>query len=109
MVFPCRQGFFAGIFQNLIAMGRSVHRFTTGFRWFCTGFPVLSGQGIWCAAQGDLSQKTGMFQGRREMRIDEAVIRKFRITAADGKSYETNHYALDVAFYIAYQASAAFR
>src|SRR5712671_1784619 len=38
--------------------------------------------------------------------IDEAVIRKFRITAGDGKSYETNHYPLDVAFYVGYRVNS---
>lgn len=38
--------------------------------------------------------------------IDDSVIRKFRITAADGKSYETNHYALDVAFYVGYRVNS---
>ncbi len=37
--------------------------------------------------------------------IDDSVIRKFRITAADGKSYDTNHYALDVAFYVGYRVN----
>jgi hypothetical protein len=38
--------------------------------------------------------------------LDDSVIRNFRITAADGKSYETNHYALDVAFYVGYRVNS---
>lgn len=38
--------------------------------------------------------------------IDGSVNRKFRITAADGKTYETNHYALDVAFYVGYRVNS---
>lgn len=38
--------------------------------------------------------------------IDDSVIRKFRITAADKKTYETNHYALDVAFYVGYRVNS---
>lgn len=39
--------------------------------------------------------------------IDESVIRKFRITASDGKSYNVNHYSLDVAFYVGYRVNSA--
>ncbi len=38
--------------------------------------------------------------------IDESVIRDFRITAADGKIYPVNHYALDVAFYVGYRVNS---
>jgi hypothetical protein len=38
--------------------------------------------------------------------LDDSVIRKFRITAADGKSYQTNHYGLDVAFYVGYRVNS---
>lgn len=38
--------------------------------------------------------------------IDESVIRKFRTTASDNKAYETNHYAIDVAFYVGYRVNS---
>jgi hypothetical protein len=38
--------------------------------------------------------------------LDDSVIRKFRITAADGKSYNVQHYALDVAFYVGYRVNS---
>ncbi|MBL8552398.1 MAG: virulence RhuM family protein [Hyphomonadaceae bacterium] len=38
--------------------------------------------------------------------IDDSVIRKFRITASDKKTYETNHYAIDVAFYVGYRVNS---
>ena len=35
--------------------------------------------------------------------LSEAVIRKFRITASDGKSYDTAHYNLDVIISVGYE------
>lgn len=36
----------------------------------------------------------------------EAVIRNFRITAEDGKSYQTNHYNLDVIISVGYRVKS---
>ncbi|MGO8955215.1 MAG: RhuM family protein [Rhodomicrobium sp.] len=38
--------------------------------------------------------------------LDDSVIRKFRITAKDGKLYNVQHYALDVAFYVGYRVNS---
>jgi len=37
---------------------------------------------------------------------EESVVRKFRITAADGKDYDTNHYNLDVAISVGYRVKS---
>ena len=37
---------------------------------------------------------------------EESVIRKFRITAADGKSYETQHYKLEVVIAVGYRVKS---
>jgi hypothetical protein len=37
---------------------------------------------------------------------DDSVIRKFRITAADGKSYETNFYSLDAIISVGYRVNS---
>jgi hypothetical protein len=39
--------------------------------------------------------------------IEEAVVRKFRITAADGKSYETQHYKLEAVIAVGYRVKSA--
>lgn len=35
--------------------------------------------------------------------LEQAVIRNFRITAADGKTYDTSHYNLDVIISVGYR------
>jgi hypothetical protein len=37
---------------------------------------------------------------------EESVIRKFRITAADGKAYETQHYSLEVVIAVGYRVKS---
>jgi len=37
---------------------------------------------------------------------EESVVRKFRISAANGKSYRTNHYSLDVILSVGYRVSS---
>jgi hypothetical protein len=39
--------------------------------------------------------------------LDDSVIRNFRRTARDGKSYDTKHYGLDIAFYVGYRVNSA--
>ncbi|MBR2535621.1 MAG: virulence RhuM family protein [Hyphomicrobium sp.] len=39
--------------------------------------------------------------------LGDSVTRKFRATAADGKEYDTTHYALDVAFYVGYRINSS--
>lgn len=38
--------------------------------------------------------------------LSDSVTRNFRVTAADGKAYNTTHYALDVAFYVGYRVNS---
>lgn len=38
---------------------------------------------------------------------ENAVIRKFRITAADGKSYSTNHYSLEMIIAVGFKVNSA--
>ncbi len=38
--------------------------------------------------------------------LGDSVTRKFRVTATDGKAYNTTHYALDVAFYVGYRVNS---
>jgi len=38
--------------------------------------------------------------------VEEAVVRKFRTTASDGKSYDTNHYNLDVIISVGYRVKS---
>lgn len=38
--------------------------------------------------------------------LDDSVVAEFAITARDGKSYQTKHYGLDVAFYVGYRVNS---
>jgi hypothetical protein len=38
--------------------------------------------------------------------LEDSVVRNFRITAADGKSYQTNHYNLDVIISVGYRVKS---
>lgn len=42
----------------------------------------------------------------KEGELDESVIRNFRITAADGKDYDTTHYNLDVIISVGYRVKS---
>jgi len=43
----------------------------------------------------------------KEGKLEEtSVVRKFRITAADGKTYDTNHYNLDVTISVGYRVKS---
>ena len=37
---------------------------------------------------------------------EDSVIRKFRITAADGKSYSTNHYSLEMIIAVGFKVNS---
>lgn len=52
-----------------------------------------------------VSEHVGNFLNDGE--LSDSVIRDFRITAADSKTYLVKHYALDVAFYVGYRANSS--
>jgi len=43
---------------------------------------------------------------KTEELVEDSVIRKFRITAADGKQYNTNHYNLDIIISVGYRVNS---
>ncbi|MGK6350561.1 virulence RhuM family protein [Parapedobacter sp. DT-150] len=57
------------------------------------------------SSKSNISEHIKHVFGEGEL-LEESVVRKFRTTAADGKSYEVNHYNLDVIISVGYRVKS---